>query len=69
MFREKRSLIGSKGLLYTVGPVDELCFLTLLKQALMVKQRRGFERSTITEAWADQACRTGWKNGDIQMSL
>lgn len=53
LLREKCSLIGSKGLLYMVGPVDELCFLTLLKQAQMVSHRLVFELPTITEAQCD----------------
>ena len=53
MFREKRSLIGSKGLLYMVGLVDELCFLALLKQAQMVNHRLVFELSTIAQVQCD----------------
>lgn len=53
LFREERSLIGSKGLLYTAGPADEPCFLTLLQQTQMAKHRLLFELSTIRRVHCD----------------
>lgn len=59
MFREKHPLIGSKGLLYTVGPVDEPCFLTRLKQTQMVNHRLVFELSTIPKVQCDNIQMSG----------